>query len=403
MYNRTRFLLFIIILTTAAIGCNSNKKVEAVSEDPIASVELVTETDTCITVDVNAKYPHKSLMLQDIMDVEYVPLESTDEFLCQGIVQAVGKDHLLVRNAVNDGNIYIFDRSGKGIRTFNRKGQGPGEYIVNLSAFLDDTNAEIYIDNVLQDVLVYDLEGNFKKQIRRSEPRWINPMNFDSDYIIARESPVEHKGKQIDNQRFMLISKQDSRVANDFRIYFTDKIEWGISNRSGSAGKAPRPFPIVPFLDSWLLVEHSSDTIFKLSPDQNLTPFIVRTPSVQDMKPAKFLLPAAFSDQYYFMELLSMEADPSQKNGFLKKSLAYDRMKDEWFEYSIYNKDFISKEPIFFTMQETTNQEIAFCQKLEADKLIEALAKGELSGKLKDIAASLNENSNAVIMLAKYK
>lgn len=403
MYNRTRFLLFIIILTTAAIGCSSNKKVETVSEDPIASVELVTETDTCITVDVNAKYPHKGLMLQDIMDVEYVPLESTDEFLCQGIVQAVGKDHLLVRNVVNDGNIYIFDRSGKGIRTFNRKGQGPGEYIVNLSAFLDDTNAEIYIDNVLQDVLVYDLEGNFKKQIRRSEPRWINPMNFDSDYIIARESPVEHKGKQVDNQRFMLISKQDSRVANDFRIYFTNKIEWGISNRSGSAGKVPRPFPIVPFLDSWLLVEHSSDTIFKLSPDQNLTPFIVRTPSVQDMKPAKFLLPAAFSDQYYFMELLSMEADPSQKNGFPKKSLAYDRMQDVWFEYSIYNKDFISKEPIFFTMQETTNQEIAFCQKLEADKLIEALAKGELSGKLKDIAATLNENSNAVIMLAKYK
>ena len=403
MHNTYIYIAFYITLLFATSSCNSNKKVEAVSEDPIASVELVTETDTCITVDVNGKYPHKDLVLQDIMDVEYVPLESTDEFLCQGIVEAVGKALLLVRNAVNDGNIYIFDRSGKGIRTFNRKGQGPGEYIVNLSAFLDDTNAEIYIDNVLQDVLVYDLEGNFKKQIRRSEPRWINPMNFDSDYIITRESPVGHKGKQVDNQRFMLISKQDSRVANDFRIYFPDKIEWGVTNRSGSSGRAPRPFPIVPFHDGWLLVEHSSDTIFKLSHDQDLTPFIVRTPSIQGMKPVKFLLPAAFSDQYYFMELLSMEADPSQKDALPRKSLAYDRMKDKWFEYSIYNKDFTSKEPIFFTMQETTNQEIAFCQKLEADKLIEALAKGELSGKLKDIATTLNENSNAVIMLAKYK
>lgn len=66
---------------------------------------------------------------------------------------------------------------------------------------------KIYIDNVLQDVLVYDLKGNFKTQIKRNEPRWINSMNYDSDHIIARESPINQKEKQINNQRFMLISK----------------------------------------------------------------------------------------------------------------------------------------------------------------------------------------------------
>ena len=45
-----------------------------------------------ITVDVTANYPHKELILQDFMDVEYIPLETTDEFLCQGFLQAIGKD-----------------------------------------------------------------------------------------------------------------------------------------------------------------------------------------------------------------------------------------------------------------------------------------------------------------------
>ncbi len=31
------------------------------------------------------------------MDVEYIALESTDEFLCQGIVQAIGKEIILVK------------------------------------------------------------------------------------------------------------------------------------------------------------------------------------------------------------------------------------------------------------------------------------------------------------------
>ena len=65
--------------------------------------------------------------------------------------------------------------------------------------------------------------------------------------------------------------------------------------------------------------------------------------------------------------------------------------------------DFSEKVPVNLTMQETTNSEIAFCQKLEPHELIEAYEKGQLKGKLKEIAAELEEDSNPVIMLVKYK
>ena len=57
-----------------------------------------SQNDEIISVDVTASYPEKELILQDIMDVEYVPLETTDEFITHGIVEAVGKEFLLVRN-----------------------------------------------------------------------------------------------------------------------------------------------------------------------------------------------------------------------------------------------------------------------------------------------------------------
>jgi hypothetical protein len=66
-----------------------------------------SRTDEIITVDVTASYPAKELILQDFTDVEYIPLETTDEFITQGFMQAVGKDVIVVRNRVRDGNIFI--------------------------------------------------------------------------------------------------------------------------------------------------------------------------------------------------------------------------------------------------------------------------------------------------------
>lgn len=387
--------IFLIIAT----GCGGNKK----SNSSNNNTSTVATQDTFITVDVSKKYPLKELILQDIMDVEYIPLESTDEFLCQGVVQAIGKEIILVKNVINDGDIFIFDRNGKGLRKFNRKGQGSEEYIFNLSVFLDEDKGEIYVDEVIRNVLVYDLYGNFLRNIHRDKVKWINASNYNSDFLIARESPSAQKGKDTDNQLFVLISKQNGNVVKDFRIYFEKKIEWGITNHAGNTGAAPRPYPIIPYHDGWLLMEPSSDTIFRISQDYSLSPFMARTPSIQSMKPAVFLLPCIFTDRYHFMETITMEANLLKNEGFPKTQLVYDKKENSLFEYTMLNNDFPEKGPVNFTMQETTNSEIAFWQKMEPHELIEAYAKGQLKGKLKDIAAELQEDSNPVIMLVKYR
>jgi len=102
-----------------------------------------SSTDGLITVDVNDSYStKKELVLQDFMDVEYIPLETNDDFVNQGFVQAIGKEFILVKNYRHDGDIFVYDRTGKAIRKINRKGQGGEEYISCRSVTLDEENNE---------------------------------------------------------------------------------------------------------------------------------------------------------------------------------------------------------------------------------------------------------------------
>ncbi len=71
--------IFAAILLVILVGCEGNKQ----------------PNDDLIIVDVSKSYPKKELILQDFMDVEYITLETTDDFLTQGVVQDVGKEKKL--------------------------------------------------------------------------------------------------------------------------------------------------------------------------------------------------------------------------------------------------------------------------------------------------------------------
>ena len=47
------------------------------------------------------------------MDVEYRLLETNETFICQGFVQNIGKNIILVRNYNRDGDIFIFRKVKK--------------------------------------------------------------------------------------------------------------------------------------------------------------------------------------------------------------------------------------------------------------------------------------------------
>jgi hypothetical protein len=362
-------------------------------------------TEDVITVDVTKNYsPKKEVILQDFMDVEYIALETNDDFINQGFVQAIGKEIILVKNRNNDGDIFVYDRTGKALRKINRKGESGEEYTFILGITLDEDKNEIFVnDHHKRRIIVYDLHGNFKRSLKDREGAgsifYTDIFNYDGDNLICYDQYNEETA-------FVLVSKQDGSITREIKIPFKEKIFLWQQSREGEMTYTVSPGPyrtIIPFKGNWMLLEHSSDTVYTFLPDYSLRPFLVRTPPVQSMDPEIFLVLRLFSDRYIFMETIKNVYDWNTRRGFPKTYFMYDRQEKAIGGYTVYNGDFSNKKEMYMSVTSPVNHEIESWYPLEAHQLVESYKKGELKGKLKEIAATLDEDSNPVIMLLKHK
>jgi hypothetical protein len=393
MEKKITILAIILLIAAGFVGCKQSSS---------------NQSEGIITVDVTkTSYPKKELILQDYMDVEYVVLETNDDFLNQGFVQDIGKEIIIVRNRTDDGNIFVYDRNGKALRTINRKGGGGEEYTNLYSVTLDEDNEEMFVNDIYsKKIIVYDLFGKFKRSFKHKEDTEAKSMfyteifNYDNNNLICYDSYNEKIA-------FLLISKQDGSIAKEITIPFKEKKTARASRRDEASGMtysvSPGPYrTIIPYNGNWLLAELSSDTIFTLLPDLSLQPFMVRTPSVQSMTPEVFLLLRVFSDRYYFMETIKNEFSFESNDGFPRTFMVYDRQEKAIFNYTVYNGDYSTKKEEYMNARPVSH-EIESWQSIEPFRLIEANEKGELKGKLKEVAEKLAEDDNPVIVLLKHK
>ena len=363
-------------------------------------------TDGFITVDVtkSSYSPKKELVLQDFMDVEYIPLETNDEFINQGYVQAVGEKYIIVTNYRKDGDIFVYNRNGKAIRKINHKGQGGKEYISFRTITLDEENNELFVnDHYAKKIVVYDLEGNFKRSFKQNDKGkslfYWEIFNYDKENLICYDELNEEIP-------FLLISKQDGSITKEIKVPFKEKkvfiqllkYEGGI--RTAGPGNYSR---ITPFKGNWILLEPSSDTIYTLMPDCSLRPFIAKTPPVHTMNPEFYLILKLVSDRYYFMESIKNVYDFRKEEGFPKTYFVYDTQEKDFFSYIIYNGDYSDKRELYMVMFTPINAKGELWATIDAFELCRDYKKGKLKGKLKDIAAKLGEDDNRVIMLVKPK
>jgi hypothetical protein len=375
----------IIILSAVLAGCGGGSK---------------KLSDDFITVDVTAAYPQKELILQDFMDVEYIPLESTDQFINQGVVKAIGKDILLITNRIVDGDIFVFSRAGKGLRKINRLGRSGEEYSQITEIVLDEDNNEMFvIDYPARKIVVYDLYGNFKRSFWFADTSYyICTFNYDPNQLVSFKSylPSVESGQS----SHILISKQDGAINREIKIPLKE-IETPALNMN-EIDITPSFYLTLPDKGGWVFTRPSSDTVYSYHPDGIISALIVRTPSIHATDPEVFLFPTVLTERYYFMQTMKKEFDLEKMKGFPTIELAYDKQEKTIFRYTVYNDDFTSREQVSLSTK-PVNNEIAITQSLEALDLVKAYEKGELKGELGEIAAKLDFESNPVIMLIKHK
>lgn len=381
-------VIFLVAVLLGLASCTGEKK----------------EKEAFITVDITASYPEKDLVLQDFMDVEYVPLETSDEFLAQGNIAFVG-ENIVVATNMRQGDILLFDRAtGKGIRKINHKGFGPEEYIMPYNVVLFEDKNEMFVnDGPTSKIQVYDLDGNYKRTISYKRGALVTVLiDFDTDNFLSQN--IYAPENENSGETFLFLSKKDGSMT-DIKVPYQERKSIALV-RVNEDGSMQGAFPensdfIDPFQDGWLLTEPSADTIYYYKPDRSLKPFIVRTPSVQTMSPEVFLFPGVLTDDYYFMQSVTKEYDFDKNEGMPSTPLVYDVAEQKIYKYTVHNADYEDREENL--SKQNVNNKIAFYQALPADELIEAQENGKLKGKLSDIASHLDMEDNPVVMIVKPK
>lgn len=358
--------------------------------------------ETLPTIDLTGNLPVKEIFIEDISDVTFTPLETTDSFITKGNITSVTDKYIAVANDGRDGELFIFDRAtGRAISHINRKGQGTGDYTTFSHAVLSNYSDEIYVVcSGHKKIMVYDLNGNMLRELPYSLPddRYIKINSFaeyDADHLLAFFIIGDPRLDTSDSHH-ALISKSTGTTTlpipidittPESSVYFKD--DFVAVSMLPTIGTAP---------DGWTLSRISSDTIFTLAPDQTLTPLLTRTPSIHTSDPQTFLYPTTGTHDFIFLIAVEKSFDIDKMEGFPATHIVYDHANRQTYRAELKSRalgpdyTFTTEPNRFFT----PTHPIIAAKPLQ----LETLRDLNLSPTLKTTVKTLEEEDNPIIMIA---
>lgn len=382
------------------------------------------------------EYPVKRIDIHEIAEVEYIPLETTDEsLLTSGVAKAVSDKYIIVSDYARENHqLLIFDRQGKYIRRINRRGQGAGEYLYFHEFEADFKAEELYIYTLGAKIFVYTFEGEFLRSFTypgaqdKNHLRFENIYNYNDDYLLAYNdkywpSPYEGYYRDADKTPYYLINKQNGKaVPVDKRLTLESPIPCYLDKMGlGASGHYTMPLGyIIDHLlrngeSEFLVVENSLDTLYTFE-NQVLQPVMLRTPTITSMKPKRFIVPCAFTDNYFIYRRLVLDEDydkdPYSYDDRSFPAYILDRKTKEIFKLELYDSNLSEEKRLddrlltgfpgngIFYSSTTKNQVISH---YNTNVLFKMQEENSLKGKLKDVVSKMQEDDNHIFVFYTFK
>jgi len=364
-------------------------------------------------IDISKNLPEKEVILQNVADIEYVPLETSDDVLLTGACQLIYLDD---KNIVvwepRLGDIFIFDRNGKVITHFNHRGPGNKEYVLTRNVIFDKKNEEIFVvDNPqLRRILVYTLTGEYKRTIKYSEDYFnINVYNFNDDVFLVYDESNWYQ-TTYNKEPYMFMSKKDGIIVSALDISLPVRYY----NRASMAVEVNgQPFTTSLTISApnnryygqnLLIADFSSDTIYRLDKNKELTPLIIRKPSVHSSEPRTVLTHQLATDKFVYLSKITLDFEAAKNNrSYAIMDLMYEFATGETSRVSFVNDDYLSDtwgDAPFIYPEISQNMAASLIQ---TPRLKTAFDKKQLKGELEKLVTTLDTEDNPVLMIVKFK
>ena len=356
-------------------------------------------------VDFEKEYLQKDLLVSENADVEYVRLETTDEVLLDGLagLYLSVTDRYIVTNNSKEGRIFVFNRQGKHLYNFMRKGNSGEEFMYAKKVRVDDKAEEIFVLDARNKVLVYTLDGKFKRVLdlpkdMRADDLW----NYDDEWLLSYDNyNLDREGLTCAEQPFFLISKKDGQVkrigvnAKDRigpRIYFEKNGQRGVMAVSMNY--------ICKNGDEFVLSELGNDTVFMLK-NGEISPLLVRTPGSKD-KDVRSMMSAPLKLGDY-IEVVEAPKELKMESGKIETKSVYLNLKTgECFDLNL--KDDVNfVEPSAVRSSEYVEAPKNHILSMpNTDRLFQWKEEGRLKGKLAEMVDEMKEDDNPILIIYKF-
>lgn len=188
--------LFLCLLFCLFLCCSKKKNIESNSMNPLSTIS--------VDFDLNNSQPVDNLI--DTMFL--IPLETTDEALLGNNVTIKIHDSLIYAHTPVSSFIVIYDIHGKLKQVFDRKGEGPEEYLDIENFFVTNDGLYVY-SRGLRKIKQYDFNNKFVKEVDLSAyPFCSQVILYQDQYLCYYENPprnyssiyiVNQKGELIDS------------------------------------------------------------------------------------------------------------------------------------------------------------------------------------------------------------
>lgn len=386
-----RTFAFLVIVYICSVGCSIGKD----------------ESGGLPVIDLSKEYPIEKMDIHEIADVEYIPLETTDESVVAFGWESVSDDYIVVK----DNDICFFDRkTGKYLWKFNRLGNSGEEYSRPNYLAVDFLSEECYIYTHPNRINVYTYRGDFKRSFTLEvgkEFRLGIINNYNRDFLIGYNAfSYRRDPKLLDSHPYYLISKKNGKV---FPLPLTVKNPINRQLKStGPDGYIDSSIIINEMInllinrDEAFIGDFALDTLYTVK-DYKLTPIAVQKPSVFSSDVPLVLSADLFTDTYMGFYAIKLRAEEPWRSITEAPYLYWNRKTGEIHRYELYDSN-VQAEKVRHPWMYYTNLHRNYgLYRLRAAFLVEQYEAGKLRGKLNEIASKLDIEDNYILVLCKFK
>ena len=369
------------------------------------------ETGELAEIDVTQNYPRKEFYLQDIGEVEYIPFETNNNALMGRSLTVfyVSDDYIIAANN-REGDIFVYNGNGKWKYTFNHKGQGPMEYVRASSIAFDEMAQEIFVCNwfpVNPQILVYAENGDYKRTLSCPPNFWPNIYNFDEETLLVYDEYGIFMMEGYSNKPYLFMSKKDGSITDNVNIHLPvrlSNVAVSTFEENGQPVMHSRGVHISynrSYGKNFLIADWSADTIYRLTPQKELQPMMVRKPPMQSTDPKILLSNFLVTDKFILLGVHGMDYD-AIRNGrdISQKQLMYDFGTGEIYVYRLQDKNITT--PTNIMIMDAITPENTGITLYNSVFLFDMDKKGALSGDLKELLKTLDEEDNPVLVKIKF-